>query len=344
MDKNVTKFVPIEDDREAARLLGPNDIPQVADGAAQNLAVKKQEGGQGLVLGGGGHFVVDCETGEKGVDVGFSGVDEKAGGDESGEAVEPRHVRLLGAGAVVANLEGLKIGGPKVPGRSGDHGNSPGHRGDRGGCGNPGKGRPQAQDGGLVPGNGPGLFILVPEAAGKRGGEGAKPRDGVSGGRVQNEGEASDGSLPEGKGGGGWEGRGWWVWLERVLALDGGNFHPGESGGSDRATGLGESFPEAFQGFREKRDDPNLFVPFPPSARDRPDEGPKASEILVGSWGSADSESPVGSVGDGESQSVPSSVVKETMPNPSILGGATRAWRGRHSVTTMGWMAKRPGE
>jgi hypothetical protein len=70
--KDIAQFVPGEDDGQTPGLLGPDNGSEVTNGPPEHRPVKEQEGGQGLVLGGTRHVVVDGQGGEEGIEFPFA--------------------------------------------------------------------------------------------------------------------------------------------------------------------------------------------------------------------------------------------------------------------------------
>ena len=90
-----------QDHGETSRPLRPDRTVQPGELGGENLAVKKEERAQRLVLGRRGDFPVDREAGEEALDVGrfeYRGVAVVIEADESPDPVD---VGLLGPDAVV---------------------------------------------------------------------------------------------------------------------------------------------------------------------------------------------------------------------------------------------------
>jgi hypothetical protein len=86
---------------------GPDDVVEPRQLDAEHLAVEKEQGAQGLVLGGGGDFPLNGERGQEGGDLCGTHLGGVALAVEEDVALDPVDVRLLGAPAVLAGLDGL---------------------------------------------------------------------------------------------------------------------------------------------------------------------------------------------------------------------------------------------
>ena len=73
----------------------------------QDLLLEKQQGREGLVLGGGADVAVDGQVGQELVDLGGPHRGRVADAVEEDEAPDPADVGVLGPGAVVPEADGL---------------------------------------------------------------------------------------------------------------------------------------------------------------------------------------------------------------------------------------------
>ncbi len=87
--------------------LGPNDIVEPRQIDAEHLAIEEQQGAQGLVLGGGCHFVVNGERCQERGDVGRSHLSRVALVVEEDVSLDPVDVGLLRAAAVVSGADSI---------------------------------------------------------------------------------------------------------------------------------------------------------------------------------------------------------------------------------------------
>jgi hypothetical protein len=87
--------------------LGPDDVVEPREVDAEHLAIQKEQGAQGLVLGGGGDLALHGEGRQERGDFGGAHLGRVALAVEEDVALDPVDVRLLGAAAVVADADGL---------------------------------------------------------------------------------------------------------------------------------------------------------------------------------------------------------------------------------------------
>ncbi len=104
-------FCTGEDDGEALGLFGHDRADRLLDGLFQDMVVEKEDGAEGLVLGGGGDVFVDREMSEESLDIldaQVFGMDVLAPAFfmKEDEAFDPGDVALLGAVGVVHAAEG----------------------------------------------------------------------------------------------------------------------------------------------------------------------------------------------------------------------------------------------
>lgn len=97
---NLLGFSGGEDGGQFFGFVGPGHV----DGAnflVKNVAVKKKEGGKGLVLGGGGNVVIGGQVGQKGFDFSRAHVGGVAFIMEKDEAPDPTDVSFFGAQGIL---------------------------------------------------------------------------------------------------------------------------------------------------------------------------------------------------------------------------------------------------
>jgi hypothetical protein len=82
--------------------LGANDVVEPRKLDAEHLAVEKQQGAQGLVLGGGRDLVVNGERRQERGDLGGAQLGGVALAVEEDVALDPVDVRLLGSAAATS--------------------------------------------------------------------------------------------------------------------------------------------------------------------------------------------------------------------------------------------------
>lgn len=95
-----------QDDGKTHRAAGADDGAEGVERAAEDVAVEKEQGREGLVLGGGGGLLLHREVGEEGVDLGLAHLVRMALAVEEDVPAGPRDVGLLGPQAVVPRAEG----------------------------------------------------------------------------------------------------------------------------------------------------------------------------------------------------------------------------------------------
>ena len=98
-------LVPRQHDGQMQGPLGADDVVEPRKLDAEHLAVEKEQGAQGLVLGGGRDLVVNGERGQEGGDLGCAHLGRVALAVEEDVPPDPVDVRLLGAAAVVAGAD-----------------------------------------------------------------------------------------------------------------------------------------------------------------------------------------------------------------------------------------------
>ena len=92
---------------ETPGLVGAVDGPDGAELHAQHLFVEEEEGIEGLILGGGGHFAVGSQVVEEGLHVLGVELVGMGGAVKADEAGDPADVGLLGVVAVLTASAGL---------------------------------------------------------------------------------------------------------------------------------------------------------------------------------------------------------------------------------------------
>lgn len=105
MGKDGARFGTGEDDGELGRAADAFDPGDEGEFAVEHLTVKKEEGAEGLILGGGGDGAIDGEMTEEGGDLGFAHGAGMAFAVEEDEAANPIEIRLFGTDAVVFDAE-----------------------------------------------------------------------------------------------------------------------------------------------------------------------------------------------------------------------------------------------
>ena len=73
----------------------------------KNVAILKEQGAEGLVLGGGGHLIVDGQVGEKGLDFSRAHVAGVTFMVKEDVAFDPAEVACFGAVGVMFEAEGV---------------------------------------------------------------------------------------------------------------------------------------------------------------------------------------------------------------------------------------------
>jgi len=96
-----------EDGGQMLRLFGAQGLDGGIEFPAEHLAVEEEEGGEGLVLGGGGDMFLDGQVGEKGFDLLGAHLFGVALVVEEDEAADPVHIGFLGADGVVLAADDL---------------------------------------------------------------------------------------------------------------------------------------------------------------------------------------------------------------------------------------------
>ena len=87
--------------------LGPDDLVEPGQVDAEHLAVEKEQGAQGLVLGGGGDLPLNSERGQECGDFRGAHFRRMTLAVEEYVALDPVDIGLLSASAVVAGLDGV---------------------------------------------------------------------------------------------------------------------------------------------------------------------------------------------------------------------------------------------
>ena len=100
-------LVPRQHDGEVQGPLGPDDVVEPRKLDAEHLVVEKEQGAQGLVLGGGRDLVVNGERRQERGDLGGAHLGRVALAVKDDVPLDPVDVRLLGSAAVVAGADGL---------------------------------------------------------------------------------------------------------------------------------------------------------------------------------------------------------------------------------------------
>ena len=99
-------LVPGQDDGQALRALGADDLVHPREIDCQDLPVQEEQGAQRLVLRGRGDLPLDCEGAQEARDFGRPHVGGVALVVEEDVAADPRDVGLLGAAAVMSGADG----------------------------------------------------------------------------------------------------------------------------------------------------------------------------------------------------------------------------------------------
>jgi hypothetical protein len=99
-------LVPGQDDGQALRALGPDDLVHPREVDFQDHSVQEQQGAQRLVLGGGGALPVDGEGAQETGDLGRSHVGGVTLVVEEDVAADPGDVGRLGSAAVMSGADG----------------------------------------------------------------------------------------------------------------------------------------------------------------------------------------------------------------------------------------------
>jgi len=87
--------------------LGPDDLVEPGQVDAEHLAVEKEQGAQGLVLGGGGDLPLNGERGQECGDLRGAHLRRMTLAVEEDVALDPVHVGFLSAPTVAAGLDGV---------------------------------------------------------------------------------------------------------------------------------------------------------------------------------------------------------------------------------------------
>ena len=94
-------FVFGEDDREAGGLFGADEVYAFVNVLLEDAAVEEEEGGEGLVLGGGGDVAIDGKVGEESDDFGRAQVFGVLLVVEKDVTFGPVNVGVFGAAGVI---------------------------------------------------------------------------------------------------------------------------------------------------------------------------------------------------------------------------------------------------
>jgi hypothetical protein len=105
--ENRSGFFGGEDGGEIARGTGAECVDAVFQRDFEDVAIEEEEGAIGLVLGGGGNFVLDGEMGEEGFDFGYAHILGMAFVMEEDETPDPLDVGFFGLIGVVFEPEGF---------------------------------------------------------------------------------------------------------------------------------------------------------------------------------------------------------------------------------------------
>ena len=90
-----------EDDRQPGGTFGPFHVVQPTDVLLEHFLVQEQDGAQGLVLGGGGDIAFHSQVGQELLDFPLAHLLGVSLAVEQDVALDPVHIGLLGANAVV---------------------------------------------------------------------------------------------------------------------------------------------------------------------------------------------------------------------------------------------------
>jgi hypothetical protein len=103
--KEAVGFLASHDYRKALRAFGADELIHPLKGLVEDFVIEKDKGVEGLVLGGGGDFLVYGEVGEKGLDLGSAHFAWMPFLMEEDVALDPEDVDFLGAEGVVFDAE-----------------------------------------------------------------------------------------------------------------------------------------------------------------------------------------------------------------------------------------------
>ncbi len=96
-----------EDDGQMFGFLGAKGVDGASEFLAQDFPVEKEQGGEGLVLGGGGHVLLNGQVGEEGFNLRDAHLFGVAFVVEKDEAFDPIDIGFFGAEGVVFEAEGV---------------------------------------------------------------------------------------------------------------------------------------------------------------------------------------------------------------------------------------------
>jgi hypothetical protein len=99
--KEAVGFLARHDDGEAGVAFGADELIHPLEGLMEDFVIEKDKGVEGLVLGGGGDFLVYGEIGKEGLNLGsahFAGMTSLM---EEDVALDPEDVNFLGAEGIV---------------------------------------------------------------------------------------------------------------------------------------------------------------------------------------------------------------------------------------------------
>jgi hypothetical protein len=99
-------FVFGEDDREAGGLFGADEVYAFVNVLLEDAAVEEEEGGEGLVLGGGGDVAIDGKVGEESGDFGRAQVFGVLLVVEKDVTFGPVNVGVFGAAGIMFDADG----------------------------------------------------------------------------------------------------------------------------------------------------------------------------------------------------------------------------------------------
>ena len=99
-------LIPRQDDGQAQRALGPDDLVHPREIDCQDLPVQEEQGAQRFVLRGRGDLPLDREGTQEARDFGRPHVGGVALVVEEDVATDPRDIGLLGAAAVMSGADG----------------------------------------------------------------------------------------------------------------------------------------------------------------------------------------------------------------------------------------------
>lgn len=96
-----------EDDGKALGAFGTDGFDGVGEGLVEDVAVEKQKGAEGLILGGGSDVAFDGEVGEEGFDFGFAHVLGVPFVVKEDKTADPIDVACFGAVGVMLDAQGV---------------------------------------------------------------------------------------------------------------------------------------------------------------------------------------------------------------------------------------------